>query len=72
MRDAVRVHVEPRQDLDGAAADVLRQDLSEQLRRTLFISVQVKVVPRGTLDRFEFKATRFRDRRKPVASPKAT
>lgn len=61
--DAVRVRVEPRRELGVSEVDALGKDLAEQLRRSLFISVLVNVVGRGLLERFEFKAKRFRDNR---------
>ncbi len=59
QRDSVRIQVEPA----GDALAVKVEEIGRRLRGLLGITVDVEVLPRGTLPRAEGKAQRFRDLR---------
>lgn len=61
--DKIKVRVEPRHDLDKELWTDLRQKLSEALRMSFMINMEVEVVPPGTLPVYEHKSKRFFDKR---------
>lgn len=62
--DRLTVVVEPADSTDGTASSDLRRQVARALERALGgLSVEVEVVDRGTLERFDFKADRWIDRR---------
>jgi len=60
--DIVTIEVEPSGMIDANAA-ALASQLEEQVRRVLSIRLNVRLVPRNSLPRFELKANRWADRR---------
>ncbi len=61
--DRVRVTVEPESDAPIDEKSEREAKLSEALKGSLGIRVEVELAPHGTLPRTEFKADRLKDRR---------
>jgi phenylacetate-CoA ligase len=61
VMDEITVQAEALQS--GTAGEALRETLRQKLKSVLGLTVNVEMVPAGTLERTEFKAKRFIDRR---------
>jgi phenylacetate-CoA ligase len=44
--------------------EVIQRNIQDEIRKTLNLRVEVKIVPMGTLPKLDYKAKRFIDRRK--------
>ena len=56
-------------EVNGGDTDTVVAAVSQQLRNSLGLRVQVEPVPYGTLPRFDLKARRFNDYRKTTTEP---
>ncbi len=63
--DNVMLKVEGRETLDGSATAQARAELAHHIKAMIGVSVKVEVCAPGALQRFEGKAARVLDRRKP-------
>jgi phenylacetate-CoA ligase len=59
--DEVAIKLETREEGMGG---VIQRAIQDEIKSRLNLRVEVKVVPKGTLPKFEYKAKRFLDRRK--------
>lgn len=61
--DQIKVRIEPQRNIEAGQWDKIRKKVAESLHESFMISMDVEVVPPGTLPVFELKAKRFRDLR---------
>jgi phenylacetate-CoA ligase len=59
--DEIAIKLETKEEGMG---EVIRRAIQDEIKSKLNLRVEVKVVPKGTLPKFEYKAKRFIDRRK--------
>jgi phenylacetate-CoA ligase len=59
--DEVAIKLETREEGMGG---VIQRAIQDEIKSRLNLRVEVKVVPKGTLPKFEYKAKRFLDRGK--------
>jgi len=60
-KDKILVRLEPRKDIEPGCWDGVRRKVSEALRESFMINMDVEVIPPGSLPVFDLKAKRFRD-----------
>jgi phenylacetate-coenzyme A ligase PaaK-like adenylate-forming protein len=63
-KDKILVRLEPKKDVDPSCWGDIGKKVSEELRGSFMINMNVEIVPPGTLPVFDLKAKRFRDLRK--------
>jgi phenylacetate-CoA ligase len=66
-KDKILVRLEPKKDVDSGCWDSIKRRVSEALRGSFMINMDVEIVPPGTLPVFDLKAKRFRDLRKGIS-----
>lgn len=61
--DKITVQVEPQKNIETGQWDTLRKKVADTLQLAFMVSMDVEIVPPGTLPVYELKAKRFRDHR---------
>ena len=60
-KDKILVRFEPKKDIEPNCWEGVRRKVSEALRESFMINMDVEVIPPGSLPVFDLKAKRFRD-----------